>query len=313
MRLAWLCADTPRTSNPLDDTAALIDALGSSHHVHLFTADTAREFDDQHERTPFDLTVFELDNTPAHAYLSPLIHRHGGALLLRTVALPDIRTAVRASRVTVVPHPSVAEDLRAQYPESRVRVATTGVPAPGIQRMRREPGGAARPVVFGALSADRIDLLRRVFDHAGLSDTTAVFLTDAPPAQVLREADVIICAQWPWDGQPFTEALAAMAAGTPAVVLETTGTADWPALDPQSWQPRGPTPDAPVVVSVDPLDEEHSLVLAVRRLTADPALRLQLGTAAKTWWHAHATPRHAAESWERILSEATQPPAAQAE
>jgi hypothetical protein len=133
-------------------------------------------------------------------------------------------------------------------------------------------------------------------------------LADRTPDQVLREADVIVSVPWPWTGQPATEALAAMAAGMPVVILETAGTADWPALDPQTWQRRGRTRDAPVAVSVDPLDEEHSLMLAVRRLSTDAALRTDLGAAAKAWWRTHATPGHAAADWERILSEATRPP-----
>ena len=122
---------------------------------------------------------------------------------------------------------------------------------------------------------------------------------------MLRDADVIISVPWPWFAEPPTEALAAMAAGKPVVVLETAGTADWPALDPQSWQPRGPTSQPPIAVSIDPLDEEHSLVLAVGRLSGDPVLRTQLGQSAKHWWRTHATPAHAAADWVRILSEVT--------
>ena len=94
-----------------------------------------------------------------------------------------------------------------------------------------------------------------------------------------------------------------MAAGKPVVVLETAGTADWPALDPQTWQPRGPGTDAPVVVSVDPLDEEHSLGLVLARLSTDASLRTRLGTAAKAWWKSHATPEHATTAWTAILRE----------
>ena len=59
-----------------------------------------------------------------------------------------------------------------------------------------------------------------------------------------------------------------------------------------------------IAVSIDPRDEEHSLPLAIRRLTTYAALRARLGDAAHAWWKAHATPRHAADDWERILAEA---------
>ena len=63
--------------------------------------------------------------------------------------------------------------------------------------------------------------------------------------------------------------------------------------------------DPPVAVTVDPRDEEHSLMLAIRKLSADAMLRDQLGRAARAWWEAHATPAQAASAWTAILREAT--------
>lgn len=63
--------------------------------------------------------------------------------------------------------------------------------------------------------------------------------------------------------------------------------------------------DPPVAVTVDPRDEEHSLMLAIRKLSADAMLRDQLGRAAREWWEAHATPAQAASAWTTILREAT--------
>ena len=108
---------------------------------------------------------------------------------------------------------------------------------------------------------------------------------------------------WPPADEP-TMALAGMAAGKAVVVLEAEHTAGWPALDPQTWQPRGWTGQRPIVVSVDPRDEEHSLSLALRRLASDAALRHELGTAAHEWWRQHATVDHAARAWRSILAEA---------
>src|SRR5688500_4137916 len=114
MRLAWLRADVPHAANTLDDAAALIDALRVNHDVEFFTPETARDFAVSHERTPFDLPVYELDSTPASIALLPFLLRYGGALMLRTLALPELGTALTASRVTVVSYRSVAEDLRVQ-------------------------------------------------------------------------------------------------------------------------------------------------------------------------------------------------------
>jgi hypothetical protein len=305
MRLAWLRANALRTTTTFDDTASLIDALRLVHEIEIFTSDTVQNFATAHDRSPFDLPVYELDSTSTHACLWPLLSRFDGALMLRTLALADLQATLMASRVAVVPYTSVAEDLRGQSPGCRVRVAVTGVSE--VQRTQRLPSfpeGRKSPVVFGTISGDRIEVLRRARDRAGLGDETTLLMTDRSPEQILGEADVIVSLQWPWSGEPATEALTAMAAGKPVVVLETPGTADWPALDPQTWQPRGPGAEAPIVVSLDPLDEEHSLGLALSRLSADASLRTRLGVAAELWWRTHATPGHAAADWTQILSEA---------
>jgi len=304
MRFAWLRANAPHSGTKFDDSASLIDALRLIHEIDIFTSETVKDFAATHERSPFDLPVYELDSTRAQITLWPLLSRFGGALMLRTLALPDLRATLMASRVVVVPYESIAEDLRVQYPGCDVRVAVTGVSEVQLAQQVPDPVEARRsPVVFGLLSDGRSDVLRRARDRAGLGDETTVLMTDRSPEQALREADVIVSLRWPWSGEPSTEALVAMAAGKPVVVLETVGTADWPALDPQTWQPRGPGADAPIVVSIDPLDEEHSLGLALARLSTDAALRTRLGAAAKLWWRTHATPGHAAADWTQILSE----------
>ena len=94
---------------------------------------------------------------------------------------------------------------------------------------------------------------------------------------------MIVSLPWPVTGEAHASALAALAARKPVIVLETTSTAEWPALDPQTWQPRGFSADAPIVISLDPRDEEHSLVLAIRRLSSDASLRARLADAAYAW------------------------------
>ena len=131
-------------------------------------------------------------------------------------------------------------------------------------------------------------------------------------ARILEECDAVVALTWPPFETPLTPALAGMAAGKAVVAMELEATADWPALDPQTWRPRGMGATAPpIVITIDPRDEEHSLMLAMRRLAADRPLREQLGRAAHGWWQAHATPAHAASAWNDILEEAASlaPPA----
>src|SRR4030095_13530394 len=115
--------------------------------------------------------------------------------------------------------------------------------------------------------------------------------------------DIIIAVAWP-PADELTMALAGMAAGRAVIVLETEITAGLPALDPQTWQPRGWTGQPPIVVSIDPRDEEHALALALRRLATDAQLRESLGAAAHEWWRQHATLDHAVHAWRSILAEA---------
>jgi hypothetical protein len=55
---------------------------------------------------------------------------------------------------------------------------------------------------------------------------------------------------------------------------------------------------------VDPRDEEHSLVVALRRLADDPQLRTRLGAAARAWWLRHGTVASALSAWRHALEDA---------
>jgi hypothetical protein len=138
-------------------------------------------------------------------------------------------------------------------------------------------------VRFAALPPARADVLRRALARACDAGASAELAPDGPPERVMGEADVIVSLPWPATGEAHNSTLAAMAARKAVIVLETTSTAEWPALDPQTWQPRGFSADAPIVVSLDPRDEEHSLVLAIQRLSSDHDLRARLGEAAFAW------------------------------
>ena len=143
------------------------------------------------------------------------------------------------------------------------------------------------PLRFGAVPAVRIDVLHRAMARARETGAPAALAPDGPPDQVLQAADVIVSLPWPVTNEHQTWVLTAMAARKPVIVLEATTTAEWPAFDPQTWQPRGFGTDAPIVVSLDPRDEEHSLVLAIQRLSSDAVLRSRLSDAAHEWATKH--------------------------
>ncbi|MGH9255193.1 MAG: glycosyltransferase [Vicinamibacterales bacterium] len=347
MRLAWFHARTAASAHPCDDTAGLLRALGAEHELHTFTSTNAHDFMRTGARAPYDVCVFELDDTPAHAFIWPYLLHHAGVLLLRTRTLHDsrahalvdaarledyvaeftfseghpprlaqgqpylygdgrpmLRVPLLAARLAVLPQQGVAQALQEEYPEARIRYAP--VPVQPVQPLLQAHGLQQVPgpdVTFGVLSTDRVEVARRVVARARETGAAAALVVNGPE-RVLQQADVLLLLQWPGFGEPQQLAVSAMAGGKPVVVLETEGSADWPVLDPQTWRPRGFAATAPIGVSLDLRDEEHSLILAVRRLAADVELRRRLGAAGQAWWRAHATVDRAAEVWRRLLREA---------
>jgi hypothetical protein len=349
MRLAWFRPAT-HVSDRLDDTAALVKALGSEHEIEIVDEARAHDFVRRDFRTPFDLCVFELADTSQHAFVWPYLLHVPGVLRLRSLSLHESRTValrrqhrqrdydaelafgdweltaapVLASRTTVVSDLHAAARLRRVYPTARIRLAPIGLgsdPLHGATRPSRGQGwgqsqgrsqspdqgqdrgrGAAQTPSVGSLDGSRSDIVQRAFARARRTGARLELIT-GPPDVILDTADVVVATSWPPPDE-LTIALAGMAASRAVVVLETESTAGWPALDPQTWQPRGWTGERPIVVSVDPRDEEHSLSLALRRLASDAALRNALGSAAHDWWQQHATLDHAVRAWRSILAEA---------
>jgi hypothetical protein len=340
MRLAWFRPVT-HVSDPLDDTAALVRALGGEHRIEVFDEPRAHDFIRADFRTPFDVCVFELGDTPQHAYAWPYLLQRPGVLRLRSLSLHESRgqalrrrdrerdralelafgdwdltaAPILASRMTVVSDAHAAARLQRDFPAARIRVAPIGLGSdPGdraslgsdpmnnaTRGVESSHEGGLTPIV-GAVDSSRNTLIQRAVGRA--RDAGAPLdLISGPAESVLEKADIVLAVTWP-PADELTIALAGMAAGRPVVVLETEITAGWPALDPQTWQPRGWSKQPPIVISIDPRDEEHSLALALRRLATEPALRDALGSAAHAWWRRHGTLDHAVQAWRSILTEA---------
>ena len=93
----------------------------------------------------------------------------------------------------------------------------------------------------------------------------------------LAASDVVLSLRWPSARETSASWLRAIAAGRATVVTDLAQQADLPTLDPRSWTVVHAEPTLaarePVAVSIDILDEAHSLTLALKRLTTDAALR----------------------------------------
>jgi hypothetical protein len=317
MRVAWFRHSGIDAANPLDGTAALIDELRRTHDIDVIVEATAHDFVWQQLRRPWDLCVFELDNTRTHQFIWGYLPNYPGVVLLHSIDVANLRVAAFGSRVLVVTDHGFAERLKQRFPSANVRYApalagharSANAAEPSVTRTNDATAAAATDPVKFAVYDTRARggrLIERAFERARSAGATFDILERDSTSAVLARSDVVIAPAWPPFHSSLTPLLAAMAAGKAVITIETEATAEWPAIDPQTWRPRGlAVADAPVAVTVDPRDEEHSLMLAIRKLSADAALRDQLGRAAREWWEAHATPARAASAWAEILREAT--------
>ncbi len=296
MRIAWFHPTRTDTSNPFDDSALLIGELRAAHAIDVITEPRAHDFVWQQYLRPWDLCVYELDSTPAHEYVWAYLVNYPGVLRLRSTEVAHLQVPLLASRCVVTSNEATADLLRALHPDARVRLAPIGIAA--AASLHRGSGGVVKFAVVDDRPRGVVD---RAFARARAAGTQ-FDLVDAVEA-----CDVLIAPAWPPRYHTPTAVVSGFASGKTVVTTEMNATAGWPALDPQTWRPRGiAVNEPPIAVTVDPRDEEHSLLLAVRRLSSDAALREQLGAAARQWWATHATPAHAAAAWTGILDEAVQ-------
>jgi glycosyltransferase involved in cell wall biosynthesis len=157
--------------------------------------------------------------------------------------------------------------------------------------------------------------------------------TDEALTEHIAACDVSLNLRWPTAREMSGPWLRALAAGRPTVITDLAHLADVPSLDPRTWRllagsaapdsaagmaslgpgPSDPEPQPPaseaVCVSIDILDEDHSLRLAMRRLASDAALRSKLGEAGRRHWEReHSMPRMLAD-YDRVLADAAARPA----
>ena len=290
MRLAWF---TPADVATRGDRAALVRALAARHQIDVIDAAAAHDFVWQHARRPYDLCVYELDNTPAHQFIWPYLVQYPGVTRLH-------RLTLHSSRAQALEREQRLDDFAREF-----AFAHPGATAP-VLRATRQIAPGAWPMIAVPLFASRITVVA----HAAIEESLRA---DYPAARVRAitpgvdatdgsRDEIVMAAEWPVDGAPLVDALAGFAAGQPVVVFDCPETADWPSLNPQDWQPRSPA--TPICVAIDPRDEDHSRRLAISRLRQDAELRRALGTAAQTWWRTHATVVRASAAFDEVLEDA---------
>jgi hypothetical protein len=311
MKVAWFGpSPSPRITAPL--VAALADMPGGSHRLDTFDASTAHDFVWKHHLEPYDLCIYELADTSQYSFVTAYLFQYPGLLVLHE--LVDARAAMGGSKIVLTAAAST-RPLQQDYPDITVRPLPLGA-REILPRDGRRPGD----VRFAIVDPDFVELAEHALARARTAGAEGELVRprivpDAPgsidPIETLvRDADVVVALRWPAPGAALADAALGMSAAKPVVVFETEAAAEWPALDPQTWQPRGYGPPAPpIVISIDPRDDEHSLMLAIRRLSADAGLRASLGEAGRAWWRDHATLDAAATAWRMLIAEAVGRPA----
>jgi glycosyltransferase involved in cell wall biosynthesis len=159
-------------------------------------------------------------------------------------------------------------------------------------------------------------------EQHGVADRLEItgYVPDDALDEELRRCDVCLCLRWPTSRETSASWLRCLAAGKATVINDLTHLVDVPTLDPRTWtvlDARSTAsaaahrlrPDDGVAVSIDILDEDHSLELAMRRLATDAPLRASLGQAARRHWEANHTLALMAQDYERLLAEAAAQPA----
>jgi glycosyltransferase involved in cell wall biosynthesis len=228
---------------------------------------------------------------------------------------PMIRVVMRTARLVAVHNPRVAGDLRTEYPDARVEAIRLGTPAltpqpdarAGVRASLGIGDRATLFAMFGTLTAEKRigpvlrafgELLRAGVDaHLLLAGDTAGYpalederracpdparvhvigyVEDGDIAKHLAASDACVCLRWPTALETSASWLQCLSAARATVISDLAHLADIPEA---------------VAVRVDLVDEDRSLLAAMRALATDPELRARVAAAG----HAFCTTEHTVE------------------
>jgi glycosyltransferase involved in cell wall biosynthesis len=151
----------------------------------------------------------------------------------------------------------------------------------------------------------------------GIEDrvTLTGFVPDRELAAYIDLADVCLCLRWPTSHETSASWLRCLAQGRPTIISDLAHTVGITTLDPRTWtllkgEPHeAETQRGPIAITIDVLDEVHSLKIAMRRLSSEPALRQELGANAKAYWSLAHTPELMSADYARAIEHALASPA----
>ena len=255
----------------------------SSRAVAVHSMSLADELRQAHPQSAVHVVPMGVSDPAAAGDRGPIRRRHG---------FTD-DTVVVAAFGAVTAEKRIAELMtafavaRAYQPEARLLLV--GQPMAGFDAMR----------------------CARDLGIAGLVTVTG-YVADAELSGYLLAADVVSALRWPTARETSASWIRALGAGRATIISDLAQHGDVPALDPRSWTlvHARPTqaPLEPVAVSIDLLDETHSLTRALKRLMTDAALRARLGEAARRHWAARHTLPHMGAAYELAVADAARRP-----
>jgi glycosyltransferase involved in cell wall biosynthesis len=245
---------------------------------------------------------------------------------------PMVRVVMRTSRLVAVYNERVAADLRTDFPDTTIEAIRLGKSPLDASdedraRMRASLGYRDDTVVFTALgkitAEKRIGAIVRAFstlvrdgvnarlllvgdasDYPSLpgeltagavADRVQVtgFVEEGAIGGYLAAADVCLCLRWPTARETSASWLHCLAAARPTVISDLAHTVDVPEQ---------------VALRVDLLDEEASLLRAMRLLTGDANRRDEIARAGHAYWAANHTMDASEEDYRRIIQQAAARP-----
>jgi glycosyltransferase involved in cell wall biosynthesis len=140
-------------------------------------------------------------------------------------------------------------------------------------------------------------------------------LDDAQFDDAIAASDVCLNLRWPTALETSGPWVRSLAMSRATAIVDLLHQHEVPALDPRTWKRHAPCEDVSadadtraIAVSIDILDESHSLRLAIRRLGTDEALRARLGHQARAYWEREHTMARMIADFERAAARAVARP-----
>ena len=254
--------------------------LASSRSVLVHNARLAEELHEEEPDAAVDVVEMGVPEQPAPANMRAHVRTRLGLS-------PD--TVLFAAFGKVTPEKRIAQAQRA--------LATLAPETPWHLMLCGEPVGHYDPHE----DAQRLGITDRV--------TVTGYIDEDEMPGYLAAADICFCLRWPSSRETSASWLRCMAAGKPTIVTDLVHLTDVPSLDPRPWLPAGypagrnaaGRPVQPACISIDILDEDHSLGRAVRRIATDRDLRQTLGRTARLLWADRFTLERMVSGYERAM------------